>query len=172
MKNHKLSAALLVMTLSLFISRTAQAELLKHGHVSMQGEILGSPCLINLAESTEEWQSEDVASEDLNNTRQSLSLAINLNGCNTPMLSHHHADIGFEILQGDVIAAQDRQLNSPGMSIRDASGNDMVSEKGYQPVRHSFDTRALKYTFHFRGDSRLAGDDIYRPAVRFRVDYN
>ncbi len=143
MKNHKLSAALLVMTLSLFIPRTAPAELLKHGHVSMQGEILGSPCLINLAESAQEWQSDNIASKGLNNTGQSLSLAINLNGCNTPMLSHHHADIGFEILQGDVIAAQDRKFNSHGISIRDASGNDMVSEKGYQPVRHSFDTRAL-----------------------------
>ncbi|MCU6159778.1 hypothetical protein KWI07_04995 [Enterobacter bugandensis] len=172
MKNKKLRAALLLIILSLFFPRTAQADFLKPGHVSLQGEILGSPCLINLAESTQGWESENVASDTLNNSRQSLSLAIDLNGCNTPLLSHHHADIGFEILQDDVIAAQDRQLNYPNMSIRDASGNEMVSEKGYQPVRHSFDTRALKYTFHFRGDSRLAGDDIYRPAVRFRVDYN
>lgn len=172
MNNHKPSAAFLLGVLSLFIQRTAQADFLKHGHVSLQGEILSSPCLINFSDNAKTWDGKYIASEDVNNRSRSLSLAIDWKGCNTPTLSHHHADIGFEILPAEIMTAQETRQNFADVSIRDAAGNEIVSGKGYQPVWHSFDTRELKYTFHFRGDSRLLRDGFYRPAVRFRVDYN
>lgn len=172
MNNHKLSAAFLLGILSLFFQRAALAEVSKHGHVSLQGEILRSSCLIHFGDSTETWNEEKIASGDANNIRQSLSLTIAMKGCHTPKLSHHHADIGFDVLHADVITAQDLTPNYPNVSIRDAAGNEMVGEKGYQPFRHSFDSRALKYTFHVSGDIRSWGGSYYHPVVRFRMNYN
>ncbi|MEG6410893.1 hypothetical protein QCN14_14520 [Enterobacter roggenkampii] len=172
MNNHKFSAAFLLGVLSLFIQRAALAEVLKQGHVSLQGEILRSSCLIHFGDSTETWTKENITPGDANNVRQSLSLTIAIKGCHTPKLSHHHADIGFDVLHADVITAQDLNPNYPIVSIRDAAGNEMVGEKGYQPVWHSFDSRALNFTFHIRGDSRSWGGSYYHPAVRFRMNYN